>query len=57
MASALDTKLTLTSEDLLFSQMVSQEAIIRWLMEKGIFSKKEFLKMVKEVELQMKKMV
>jgi len=31
------------------SQVVSQEAIIRVLVEKGIFTKEEFLKMVEVV--------
>jgi len=39
------------------SQVVSQEAIIRLLIEKGIFSKEEFLKMVEVVNLEMRKMV
>jgi uncharacterized protein YqgQ len=32
------------------SQAVSQETIIRLLVEKGIFSKEEFLEMVEVVE-------
>jgi len=37
------------------SQRVSQEAIIWLLVEKGIFTKKEFLRMVEKVNGQMKK--
>jgi hypothetical protein len=39
------------------SQVISQEAIIRLLVEKGIFTKDEFLKMVEVVNLEMRKMV
>jgi hypothetical protein len=39
------------------SQVVSQEAVIRLLLEKGIFSKEEFLAMVKVVNLEIGKMV
>jgi hypothetical protein len=34
-------------EELLLSQVVAQEALIRLLIEKEIFSKEEFLEMVK----------
>ena len=57
MATCLDSKQIVTSEELLMSQLVSQEAIIRLLVKKGIFSKEEFLEMVKEVNLEMRKMV
>jgi len=40
MAIALDPKQIVSSEELLMSQVVSREAIIRLLVEKGIFSKK-----------------
>jgi hypothetical protein len=43
--------------DLLMSQVVSQEAIIRLHVEKGIFSKEEFLEMVNAVNLEIGKMV
>ncbi len=49
MATALDPKQIVSSEELLMSQVVSQEAIIRLLVDKGIFSKEEFLKMVRVV--------
>ena len=39
------------------SRVVSQEAIIRLLVEKGIFSKEEFLEMVNVVNLEVGKMV
>lgn len=57
MAAGLDSKQIVTSEELLMSQVVSQEAIIRLLVEKGIFSKEDFLEMVKVVNLEMRKMV
>jgi hypothetical protein len=46
MAIALDPKQVVSSEQLLMSQVVSQEAVIRLLVEKGIFTKEEFLKVV-----------
>ena len=57
MAIALDPKQIVSSNELLMSQVVSQEAIIRLLVEKGIFSKEEFLEMVRVVNLEIGKMV
>ena len=57
MAIALDPKQIVPSEELLMSQVVSQEAVIRLLVEKGIFTKEEFLEMVEVVNLEMRKMV
>jgi hypothetical protein len=57
MAIALDPKQVVSSEELLMSQVVSQEAVIRLLVEKGIFSKEEFLEMVRVVDLEIGKMV
>ena len=57
MATPIDPKQLVSSEELLMSQVVSQEAIIRLLVEKGIFSKEEFLGMVEVVNLEIKKMV
>jgi hypothetical protein len=42
MATGLDPEQIVSSDELLMSQVVSQEAVIRLLVEKGIFSKKEF---------------
>ena len=39
------------------SQVVSQEAVIRLLVEKGMLTKEEFLEMVEVVNLEMAKMV
>jgi len=57
MGSKIDPKTMVSSNELLMSQVVSQEAIIRLLIEKGIFTKEEFLKMVEKVNLEMAKMV
>ena len=37
------------------SQVVQQEALTRLLVEKGIFTKEEFLEMVRVVDREMKK--
>jgi hypothetical protein len=50
MATPLDPKQVVSFEELLISQMVQQEALTRLLIEKGIFTKEEFLKMVKAVD-------
>lgn len=55
MAIALDPKQVVSLEELLMSQVVQQEALTRLLIEKEIFSKQEFLEMVKTVNLEMKK--
>jgi hypothetical protein len=55
MAIPLDPKQVVPFEELLMSQVVSQEALIRLLVEKGIFTKKEFLEMVKMVNSEMKR--
>ncbi len=57
MAIALDPKQIILSEELLMSQVISQEAIIRFHVQKGIFTKEEFLKMVEVANLEIKKMV
>jgi len=49
MAISLDPKQVISFEELLMSQVVQQEALTRLLIEKGIFTKKEFLEMVKAV--------
>ncbi len=51
MAIALDPKQIVLNDELLLSQMVSQEAIIRLIVAKGIFTKEELLKMVSVVKL------
>jgi len=55
MATALDPKQIASSEELLMSQVVQQEALTRLLVEKGIFTEEEFLGMVKKVDRERKK--
>jgi hypothetical protein len=50
MATALNPKQLVSFEELLMSQVVQQEALTRLLVEKGIFTKEEFLNMVKVVD-------
>jgi hypothetical protein len=47
MAIPLDPKQIASFEKLLMSQLVQQEALTRLLVEKGIFTREEFLEMVK----------
>jgi len=54
MATPLDPKQIVSFEELLMSQVVQQEVLTRLLVEKGIFSKEEFLEMVKLVNREMK---
>jgi len=57
MGRKVDPKTMVSSNELLMFQVVSQEAIIRWLIEKGIFTKQKFLDMVNMVSLEMAKKV
>jgi hypothetical protein len=57
MAIGLDPKQIVLNDELLMSQVVSQEAIIRLLVQKGIFTKEECLEMVEKVNFEMWKMV
>jgi hypothetical protein len=50
MAIVLDPKQIVLNDELLLSQVISQEAIICLLVEKGIFTKEEFLKMAEVVD-------
>jgi hypothetical protein len=54
MATPLGPKQIVTSEELLMSQVVQQEALTRLLVEKGEFTKEEFLEMIKVVNQEMK---
>ena len=54
MATSLDPKQLVTFEELLMSQVVSQDALIRLLIERGVFTKEEFLEMVKAVDRERK---
>ena len=55
MATGLDPKQVVHFEEILMSQVVQQEALTRLLVEKGVFSKEEFLEMVKLVNREMKR--
>jgi len=55
-AIGVDPKQAVSSEQLITTLLVSQDAVIRLLIEKGIFSKEEFLKMVNVVNLELAKM-
>jgi len=55
MAIPLDPKQIVSFEELLMTQVVQQEALTRLLVEKGIFTKEEFLEMVKVVDREIKK--
>jgi len=57
MSNAINSKQIVSFEELLMSQVVSQEAVIRLLVEKGIFTKEEFLEMVNVVNREIGKMV
>jgi len=53
----LDPKQIVSSEQLLMSLLVSQDAVVRLLVEKGIFGKEEFLEMMNVVNPEIGKMV
>ena len=55
MAISLDPKQIVSFEELLMSQVIQQETLTRMLAEKGIFTKEEFLGMVKVVDREMKR--
>jgi hypothetical protein len=55
MATPLDPEQTVSLEELLISQMVQQEALTRLLVEKGIFTKEEFLEPVRAVDRERKR--
>jgi hypothetical protein len=53
--SSLSHDLVVSSlfEELLVSQVVQQEALTRLFIEKGVFTKRQFLEMVKAVDREM----
>jgi len=51
----LRSKTTVSIEELLISQVVQQEALSRLLIGKGIFTKVEFMEMVRIVDREMKR--
>jgi len=56
MAIGLDPKQGLSPEQLITSLLVSQDAVVRLLIENGIFTKKEFLEKVNAVNLEIARM-
>ena len=56
MAIGLDPKQGLSPEQLITSLLVSQDAVVRLLIENGIFIKKEFLEKVNAVNLEIARM-
>jgi hypothetical protein len=55
MAISLDPKQVVSFEEPLMSQVVQQEALTRLPVEKGIFTKEEFLEMVRVVDREIKR--
>jgi hypothetical protein len=55
MGIELDPKQLISFKELLRSQVIQREALSTLLMEKGIFTKDEFLEMVRLVNQEMKK--
>jgi len=53
-ATPLDPKQIVSSKELLMPQVLQQEALPRLLVEKGIFTKEAFLKMMRVVDREMK---
>ncbi len=53
MSMGLGSNLVVNSGELLMSQVVTQEAMVRLLVAKGIFTKDEFVETVKNVNLDM----
>ena len=49
MAIPVDPKQVVSFDELLMSQVVQQEALTRLLIEKGVFTKEEFLDTVRVV--------
>ena len=55
MATPLDPKQVVSFKELLISQMVQQEALAKLLVENEVFTKEEFLEMVKTMDRERKK--
>jgi len=55
MSTVLDPKQVVSFEELLMSQVVQQEALTRLLVEKGIFTKEEFLEKIKLIDQERKR--
>ncbi len=57
MGSKIDPKTMVSPNELIMSQVVSQEAVIRLLVKKGIITKEKFIEMVEKVNLEIARMV
>ncbi len=57
MAIGLEPKQGVSPEQLITSLLVSQDAVVRLLIEKGIFTKEEFLEKINVVNLEIASMV
>ncbi len=55
MATGLDSKEMVSSDELLMSQVISQEAVIRLFVEKGILTEEACLKMMDVLSLEIAK--
>jgi hypothetical protein len=55
MATSLDPKQIVSYKELIMSQAVQQGALTRLLIKKGIFTKEEFLEMVKVINQETKR--
>jgi len=55
MAIGMDSKQIVSFEELLMSQAVSQDALIRLLVDKGIFTSEEFFDKVRQVNHERKR--
>ncbi len=55
MAIPIDKNQVVSFDELLMSQVIQQEALTRLLVEKGIFTKEEFVEMVRGADWEMKK--
>ena len=55
MAIPLDPKQVVSFEEFLVSQVVQQEALTRLLIDRGIFTRKEVLEIVKVVDREIKR--
>jgi len=51
----VDSKQGVTTQEIVMSQVIQQDVLTRLFVEKGIFSKEEFLEMVRVVNKEMKK--
>ena len=53
MAQKLDSKETVSWEEISYSNMMEQEALLRILVKKGIVTKEEFLEEIKQLQIEL----